>query len=107
MNMIMCDICGIYNVGQTSNVRSLMNGHKSDYRRFLNGDFLNQILHSFSHLKSQEIKILKLQILEILETEGFKCNKDSRQFETKHDAKERYWTWTLTTLVHNCHFNDV
>ena len=37
--VIMCDACGMQYVGQTNNIRSRMNGHKSDYRRFLNGDF--------------------------------------------------------------------
>ena len=35
----MCDVCGMQYVGQTNNIRSRMNGHKPDYRRFLNGDF--------------------------------------------------------------------
>ena len=49
-----------------------MNGHKSDYRRFLNGYFSKSDTSSlYSHLKSHEIKIFKLQILEILENEGF------------------------------------
>ena len=37
--VIMCDVCGMQYVGQTNNIRSRMNGHKSDYQRFLNGDF--------------------------------------------------------------------
>ena len=37
--VLMCDVCGMQYVGQANNVRSRMNGHKSDYRRFLNGDF--------------------------------------------------------------------
>ena len=37
---IMYDVCGMQYVGQTNNIRSRMNGHKSDYRRSLNGDFL-------------------------------------------------------------------
>ena len=37
--VITCDACGMQYVGQTNNVRSRMNGHISDYRRFLNGDF--------------------------------------------------------------------
>ena len=37
--VIMCDVCGMQYVGQTNNIRLRMNGHKSDYRGFLNGDF--------------------------------------------------------------------
>ena len=47
-----------------------MNGHKSDYRKFLNGDFSKSDTSAFcSHLKSH-VKIYKCQILEILENEG-------------------------------------
>ena len=37
--VIMCDVCGMQYVGHTNNIRLCMNGHISDYRRFLNGDF--------------------------------------------------------------------
>ena len=37
--VIMCDACGMQYAGQTNNIRSHMNGHISDNRRFLNGDF--------------------------------------------------------------------
>ena len=46
--VIMCDVCGMQYVGQTNNIRSRMNGHKSDYGRCFNGFFLNQILHLFT-----------------------------------------------------------
>ena len=46
--VIMCDVCGMQYVGQTNNIRLRMNGHKSDYLKFLNGDFLNQMLHLFT-----------------------------------------------------------
>ena len=45
---IMCDVCGMQYVGQTNNIRSRMNGHKSDYRRSLNGDFFYLILQHFT-----------------------------------------------------------
>ena len=55
-------------VGQTNNVRSRMTGHKSDYRRFLNGDFSRSDTSDLcSHLESHDGKIFKFQILEILE----------------------------------------
>ena len=79
-------------VGQTNNIRSRMNGHKSDYRRLLNGDFSKSDTSSlYSHLKSHDVKIFKFQILEILENEGFKYTKDICQLETCLDAKERHW----------------
>ena len=95
-------------VGQTNNIRLRMNGHKSDYRKFLNGDFsksdtsltyLLQILKDtlYSDLKSHDVKIFKFQILEILENEGFKYTKDIRQLQTSLDAKERHWIWKLET----------
>ena len=37
--VIMCDVCVMQYVGQTSNNRSRMNGHKSYYRRFLRRGF--------------------------------------------------------------------
>ena len=78
--VIMCDVCGMQYVGQTNNIRSRMNGHKSDYRRFLNGDFYKSDTSSlYSHLKSHDVKILKFQILEILENEGLIYNEDNRQ----------------------------
>ena len=66
------------NVGKTINIRSRMNGHKSDYRRFLN--FLIIISKSntsslCSHLKSHDIEILKFEILEIVENEDFNILK--------------------------------
>ena len=76
-----------------------MNGHRSDYRRFLNGDSYESDTSSlYSHLKSHDVKILKFQILEILENEGLKYIKDIRQLETSLDAKERHWIWKLETL---------
>ena len=49
--VIMCDVCGLQYVGQTNDIRSHMNGHKSDYKRFLNGDFSKSDTSSlFSHL---------------------------------------------------------
>ena len=74
--------------------------HKSDYRKFLNGDFTKSDTSSlYSHLKSHDVKIFKFQILEILENEGFKYTKDIRQLETILDAKERHWIWKLETLT--------
>ena len=35
----------------------------------------------------------------MLENEGFRYTKDSRQLCTSHDANERYWIWKLETLV--------
>ena len=69
----MCDACGLQYVGQTNNIRLRMNGHKSDYRKFLNGDFTKSDTSSlYSNIKPHDFKILKFQILEILENEGFK-----------------------------------
>ena len=87
-------------VGQTNNIRLRMNGHKSDYRKFPNGDFSKSGTSSlYSHLKSHDVKILKFQILEILENEGFIYTKDIRQLETSLDAKKRHWIWKLETLT--------
>ena len=55
------------------------------------GNFLNQILHPFTVIKSHDAKIFKFQILEILENEGFRYTKDIRQLETSLDANERHW----------------
>ena len=77
--VIMRDVCGMQYVGQTNNIRLRMNGHKSDYRKFLNGDFSKSDTSSlYSHLKSNEVKIFKLQVLGILENEGFRYTKDIR-----------------------------
>ena len=74
--VIMCDVCGMQYVGQRNNIRSRMNGHKSDYRRFFNEDFYKSDTSSlYSHLKSHDVKIFKFQKLEILENEGFKYTK--------------------------------
>ena len=98
--VIMCDVCGMQYVGQTNNIRLRMNGHKSDYRKFLNGDFSKSDTSSLcSHLKSHDVNIFKFQILEILENEGFRYTKDIRQLETSLDAKERHWIWKLETLT--------
>ena len=68
MYVIMCDVCGMQYVGQTNNIRSRMNGHRSDYRRYLNGDFSKLDTSSFySHLRSHNVNIFKFQILENLE----------------------------------------
>ena len=77
--MIMCDVCGMQYVGQTNNTRLRMNGHKSDYRKFLNGDFSKSDASSLcSHLRSHNANIFKFQILEILLNEGSKYTKDFR-----------------------------
>ena len=55
--VIMCDVCGVQYVGQTNNIRSRMNGHKSVYRRFLNGDFYKSDTTALcGHLKSHDVK---------------------------------------------------
>ena len=96
----MCDVCGMQYVCQTNSIRSRMDGHKSDYRNFLNGDFSKSDTSSlYSHIKSHDVKIFKFQILDILENESFKYTKDIRQSETRLDAKERHWIWKLETLT--------
>ena len=76
--VIMCDVCAMQYVGQTNNIRLRMNGHKSDYRRFHNGDFSKSDTSSlYRHIKSHDVIILKFQILEILENEGFKYTRHS------------------------------
>ena len=77
-----------------------MNGHKSDYRTFINGDFSTSDTSSlYSHLKSHDVKIFKFKIFEIIENEGFKYTKDVGQLETSLDAKERHWIWKFETLT--------
>ena len=96
----MCDVCGMQYVGQTNNIRLRMNGHKSDNRKFLNGDFSKSDTSSpYSHLISHDVEIFKFKILEILENVSFKYIKDIRQLETSLDAKERHWIWKLETLT--------
>ena len=76
----MCDVCGMKYVGQTYIVRSRMNGHKSEYRRFLNGDFCKSDTSAiYSHLESLDVKIFMFQILEFLQNKRFKYNNDNRQ----------------------------
>ena len=66
--VIMCDVCGMQYVGQTNNIRLRMNGHKSDYGGFLNGDFSKSDTSSLcSNLISHYVKIFKFQILGIHE----------------------------------------
>ena len=63
----MCDVCGMQYVGQTNNIRLRMDGHNSDYRKFLNGDFSNSDTSSLhSHIRSHDVKIFKFQILKFL-----------------------------------------
>ena len=77
-----------------------MNGHKSDYRRFLNGDFSKSDASSlYSHLISHDVKIFKFQILEIHENEGLRYTMDIRQLESSFGANERHWIWKLETLT--------
>ena len=71
-----------------------MNGHKSDYRRFLNGDFSKSDTSSlYSHLRSHDVEIFKFQVFEILENEDLKYTKDIRQLETSPDVEEHHWIW--------------
>ena len=98
--VIMCDVCGMQYVGQTNNVMSRMNGHKSDYQRILNGDLSKSDTSClYGHLKSHNIKIFKSKILEVLENEGLRYTKDNRQLGTSLAAKERHWIWKWETLV--------
>ena len=47
-------------------IRSRMNGHKSDYRTFLNGDFSKSDSSAlYSHLESHDVNIFIFKILEI------------------------------------------
>ena len=80
MYVIICYVCGMQYVCQTSNIRSRMNGHISDYRRFLNGDFSKSDTSSpCSHFTALVVNIFKFQMLEILENDGFKYVIDIRQ----------------------------
>ena len=89
----MCAVCGMQYDGQTSNVRSRMKGHISDYRRFLNRYFSKSDTSAICHqLESHVVEILKFQIMELLATNGFMFNKDSRQLEANLDAIGRHWT---------------
>ena len=100
MYVIICDVCGMKYVCQTNNIRLRMNGHRSDYRRFLNGDFSNSDTSSlYSHLISHDVKIFNFQILEILENETIKYTNDIRQLKTNFDANERHWIRKLETLT--------
>ena len=77
-----------------------MNGHRSNYRRFLNGEFSKSDTSApYSHLKCPDVIIFKFQILEIRENEGLKYNKDCRQLQATLDAKEHHWIKKLGTLV--------
>ena len=59
--VIMCDVCGMQYVGQTCNIRSRMNGHKSDYWRLLNWDLpKSDTSDVYSHLRSHDVNIFKL-----------------------------------------------
>ena len=94
----MCDVCGMQYVGQTNNIRLRMNGHKSDYQKFLNGDFSKSDTSSlYSHLKSHDVKIFKFQILEILENEGFKLPKTFDNYKLVLTLKRviGYGNWKL------------
>ena len=74
----MCDECGMQYVGQTNNIRSRMNGHKSDYRRFLNGNNSKSDASAhYSLLGHHDDKIFKFQILGILKNEGLRYINDS------------------------------
>ena len=85
-------------VGQTNNVRLRMNEHKSDYRRFLNGDFSKSDTSAhYSYLRSHDVKIFKFQIFEFHESEVIRYAKDIRQLEPSLDAKERHCIWKLET----------
>ena len=71
------------------NIRSQMNGNKSVYQRFLNWDFSKSDTSSpYSHLKSNDVKILTFQISKILDNEGLRYTKDIRQLETSLDGKK-------------------
>ena len=77
-----------------------MNGHRSDYRRFLNGYFSKSDTSVlYSYLKSHDVKIFKFQVLEILENVGLRYTYDIRQLETSLDDKERHWIWKLESLT--------
>ena len=63
----MCDLCGMQHVGLTNNIRLRMNGHKSDYRKFVNGYLSKSDTSSiYSHIKSHDVRIFKLQMLKFL-----------------------------------------
>ena len=56
-----------------------MNGHKSDYRRSLDGDLLSDTSTPYSHFKYHDVKIFKFHALEFLENNGLNYNYDIRQ----------------------------
>ena len=105
--LIKCGVCGKQYVGQSNNIRLRMNCHKSDYRKFLNGDTSKSGSSAlYTHLKSHGVDIFKFQILEVLNTEGF-IGKDVRLLDRLLDEKERHWIWKLNTLVpHGLNIDD-
>ena len=75
-----------------------MNGHRSNYQRFLNGDFSKSDTSAlYSHLKSDNVEIFKFQIFEVPTTEGIKHSNDSRRLEASLDIKEFHWVCKLET----------
>ena len=75
--VIMCDVCGLQYVGQTNNIRLRLNGHKSDYRKFLNENFSKSDTSSlYSHLKSHDVNIE-------YSVEHFSSLKESRRIENE------------------------
>ena len=63
----MCGICGMQYVGETNNARSRIYGRKSNFRRFLNGNFSKSDTSAlYSDLKSHDVKIFKFQISKFL-----------------------------------------
>lgn len=105
--VINCGVCGNQYVGQTNNIRLRMNGHKSDYRKFINGDISKCGTSAlYSHLKSHGLANFKFQILEVLKSDS-SVTKDVRFFERLLAEKERQWIWKLNTLVpHGLNIDD-
>ena len=96
----MCDVCVIQNAGLADNIRSRMNGHKLDNRRFLNVDFCESDTSVlYSHIMSHDVNMCKLQILEILENVRSKYTNGIHQLEISLDAKVRHWILELESLI--------
>ena len=67
-----------YAIHWSDNIRSRMKGHKSDYRRFLNGEFSKSDISAlYSQIESHDVKILKFKIFEIFENDGFRHTRHS------------------------------
>ena len=93
--VISCPHCQLQYVGQTNNFRTRMNGHKSDFRKYRDGDAdKTEVKVLYAHLTAHNQSKFNVQIVDHIYIGG----RTKEQLHDELNTRERKWIWKLDTV---------